>query len=224
MHPDAAPRARVSLTAIVENVVAAAGPDAVVDLRRDARGHGADAVADALLSRTDVGIIADPADVVRWGSRSPRVRGAGRATISPAVVFGAGATGSPAMSLVGRVLGVKVLRAGEGVSYGYTYRAPADTWVALVTGGYAQGIPRSLGNRAEVTIGGRRHPIVGRVAMDVCVVAIGEAAVTRGAAAVFFGDPLAGAPGVTEWAAASRLTPLELVTAVGLHTQREHRS
>ena len=51
---------------------------------------------------------------------------------------------------VGTVLVVKPLRAGEGVSYGYTHRAARDTRIALVVGGYAQGIVRALGNRAPV--------------------------------------------------------------------------
>ncbi|MBN9187598.1 MAG: alanine racemase, partial [Microbacterium sp.] len=56
------------------------------------------------------------------------------------------------MSLVGRVLSTKVLLADEGVSYGLTYRAPEDTHIALVTGGYAQGVLRGLGNRVSVSI------------------------------------------------------------------------
>ncbi|WP_457833122.1 alanine racemase C-terminal domain-containing protein, partial [Staphylococcus aureus] len=70
----------------------------------------------------------------------------------------------PVLSLHGRVLGTKPLLAGEGVSYGYIHRAPSDTTVALVTGGYAQGVVRSLGNAADVMIAGRRHRIVGCVA------------------------------------------------------------
>ena len=62
------------------------------------------------------------------------------------------------MSLRGTVLSVKALRQGEGVSYGHTYRAPSDTRVALVTGGYAQGIVRALGNRVDVMIAERMRP------------------------------------------------------------------
>ena len=54
------------------------------------------------------------------------------------------------MRLTGSVLLTKALRAGEGVSYGYTHRADADTRVALVTGGYAQGVVRGLGDRISV--------------------------------------------------------------------------
>lgn len=224
MPPDAAPRARVSLDAIVANV-RGADVAGTVDLRRDARGHGLIEVAGAVLAETDADIIVDEAGaagLVAAGISSPRVRTTGTPTVAPATVFGVSGGGSPALTLVGRVLGVKPLLAGEGVSYGYTHRATANTRVALVTGGYAQGIPRMLGNRAVVRIAGRPHRIIGRVAMDVCVVDVGDAEVPRGADVTFFGDPRDGAPGIAEWAAESALAPLELVTAVGLHTHREY--
>jgi alanine racemase len=121
------------------------------------------------------------------------------------------------------VLTVKPLLAGEGVSYGYTHRAPGDTRIALVTGGYAQGIVRALGNRVAVSVAGRRHRIVGRVAMDVCVIDIDSADVDRGADVLFLGDPSADEPGLGEWTAATGLTAGELVTVVGRRSERVYR-
>ena len=129
----------------------------------------------------------------------------------------------PAMRLVGTVLAVKPLRAGEGVSYGYIHRAPHDTSVALVVGGYAQGIVRALGSSVGVSIAGERHPIVGRVAMDVCVVDVGGASVRRRYDVVFFGVPDMGEPSLADWVEATGLTARELATAVGLRALREHR-
>jgi alanine racemase len=125
------------------------------------------------------------------------------------------------LRLTGTVLSVKPLRAGEGVSYGYAYRAPADTRVALVTGGYAQGIVRALGGAVDVAIAGERHPIVGRVAMDVCVVEIGDAVVRRGDEVLFLGDQAAGEPSLSDWIAVTGLRDLELITTVGLRAIRE---
>lgn len=126
----------------------------------------------------------------------------------------------PVMRLEGRVLSSKRLLPGEGVSYGYVFRATEPTRIALVSGGYAQGVVRSLGGRAQVVIHGRRCPIVGRVAMDVCVVDIRDLDVERGAAAVYFGDPAHGEPSLGEWTRATGYTGAELVTAVGLHAHR----
>nr|WP_246301376.1 alanine racemase C-terminal domain-containing protein [Microbacterium immunditiarum] len=126
------------------------------------------------------------------------------------------------MRLSGTVLGIKPLRAGEGVSYGYIHRAAHDTRVALVTGGYAQGVVRALGERANVRVGGALHPIIGRVAMDVCVVDVQEAEIRRGDPVVFFGDPASGEPSLQEWVRSTGMTAAELVAMVGARVRRDH--
>jgi len=75
-----------------------------------------------------------------------------------------------AMSLHTRVGFLKSVKAGERVSYGGTYTVPADTTLAVIPVGYADGYPRSLSGIAPVLIGGERRPIVGRVCMD-CIIA-----------------------------------------------------
>src|SRR5256714_12478649 len=74
------------------------------------------------------------------------------------------------MTLRARVALVKTAPAGHGVSYGHIYHTAADTALALVPLGYADGLPRSSSNVGEVFIGGRRHPGAGRMAMDQFVV------------------------------------------------------
>lgn len=143
------------------------------------------------------------------------------AALDAAILFGLpGSHARPVLSLRGRSLGSKPLLRGEGVSYGYTHRAPHDTTIALVTGGYAQGVVRSLGNAVTVAIDGRRHRIVGRVAMDVCVVDVEDAPVARGAEVVFFGDPADGHPSLAEWTDATGLTAAEIVAIVGARADR----
>lgn len=60
---------------------------------------------------------------------------------------------------------VKKLRAGESVSYGATYTAQEDEWLATLPVGYADGYSRSL-TGYQVLIDGHRCPIAGRVCMD----------------------------------------------------------
>lgn len=216
----------ISLPALGVNLraVIAARAGAVIDLRADAWGHGADAVARAAVAAGADRLLIDEADAAALA----RVVDPGRLQLtgtgtSPEAVYGLTAGFEPVLSLRGRVLSLKRLKAGEGVSYGYTHRAPRDTRVALVTGGYAQGVVRALGNAASVRVAGQRHPIIGRVAMDVCVVDVGpEAAVRRGDDVVFFGAGDADAPSLSEWSDATGLTAAELVTAVGLRNAREY--
>ena len=81
---------------------------------------------------------------------------------------------TPALSLIARLARVSEIAAGDGVSYGLTWRAERPSRVALVPVGYADGWRRSLGNRGEVLVGGRRCAIVGRVCMDHIVVDVTE--------------------------------------------------
>lgn len=204
-----------------------AGTSPVADLRADAWGHGTLAVAAELIAAGVDRLLVDDAPAARVLADAG-VSGATtthQPDLDPLTLFGlpGGAPdATPAMRLTGAVLSVKALRAGEGVSYGYAFRAPADTRVALVTGGYAQGIVRALGNRAHVLVGGVRHRIVGRVAMDVSVVDVGDSPVARGDEVVFFGDPRTGEPSLAEWVDATGLEPAELITAVGLRATREY--
>ncbi|WP_311199823.1 MULTISPECIES: alanine racemase [Kocuria] len=75
----------------------------------------------------------------------------------------------PAMTLRTRVANVKDVPAGAGVSYGLTYRTEGPTRLVLVPLGYADGVPR-VATGAPVRIGDRIFPVVGRIAMDQCVV------------------------------------------------------
>ena len=78
----------------------------------------------------------------------------------------------PAMRLQSAVSFVKVVDAGERISYGLRHAFDRDTVVATVPIGYADGVPRNLGLAGgEVLIGGRRRPIVGVVTMDQLMVA-----------------------------------------------------
>jgi alanine racemase len=224
--PRSAPVARISRAALTANARAARergirsyGSSL---LEADAWGHGAELVRDVLAAEEFV-----PEETVREVRRGDVEHGAvvGRpGTLQPSWLFGlpdSEHATAPALRLTGTVLSVKDLRAGEGVSYGYAYRASTDTRVALVTGGYAQGIVRGLGGAVHVAIARGRHPIIGRVAMDVCVVEITDAAVRRGEEALFLGDPAQGEPSLAEWVRATGLSAGELVTTVGLRAIRK---
>lgn len=121
----------------------------------------------------------------------------------------------PVMRLSGRLVRVKRVVAGEGVSYGHTWTAPADTIVGIVPLGYADGVPRVLSGRFDVAIGGELRPAVGRVCMDQFVVDLGagsDAAV--GDEVVLFGDPRRGEPHVQQWADALGTIHYEVVTGI----------
>lgn len=196
------------------------------DLRRDAWGHGLLAVAHAVTAAGAAEVRVDSAGEVE-ALRLEGIVGTttGEPDIDPDLLYGlptaAGASPTPGvMRLVGRVMSTKRLRAGEAVSYGYTFRAAHDTVVALVTGGYAQGVVRALGNHAEVEIAGVLRPIIGRVAMDVCVVDLQGTAADIGDAVTFFGGTGPASDAVHRWAGITGMTPAELVAVAGAHAVR----
>ncbi len=78
----------------------------------------------------------------------------------------------PAMSWRTQVVYFKVVEADHPVSYGSTWRSDHPVRVVTLPVGYGDGYFRALGNRADVLIGGQRHPVVGRVCMDQTMVDI----------------------------------------------------
>ncbi|MFN3540054.1 MAG: alanine racemase [Rhodococcus sp. (in: high G+C Gram-positive bacteria)] len=122
----------------------------------------------------------------------------------------------PVMTLSAQVANIKKVSEGESVSYGYTWTAPADTVVALVALGYADGVVRRLSGRFEVTIGGRRYPSVGRVCMDQFVVDLGGggSGVAVGDEALLFGPGDRGEAHAQDWADALDTISYEVVTGI----------
>ncbi len=76
----------------------------------------------------------------------------------------------PAMTLESSVITVRVVEAGECVGYGGAWSASRRSRVAIVAGGYGDGVLRSLPSGTPVLIEGRRAPLVGRVSMDMIAV------------------------------------------------------
>ncbi|WP_439591780.1 alanine racemase [Microbacterium sp.] len=126
----------------------------------------------------------------------------------------------PAMTLRGSVVAVRRVPEGTGVSYGYDHRTVGETTLALVSLGYADGVPRQASGRGPVRIGDADFRVAGRIAMDQFVVDVGDHPVAVGDEAVLFGDPTLGAPAADDWAAAASTVNYEIVTRVGPRVPR----
>jgi alanine racemase len=118
----------------------------------------------------------------------------------------------PAMTVRATVMLTKRVPAGQGLSYGHTYVTSAETTVAVIPVGYADGVPRAAGGRAPVSLNGTRFPIAGRVCMDQFVLDVGDLPVRAGDEAVLFG---AGGPHVDEWADVCGTINYEIVARMG---------
>jgi Alr-MurF fusion protein len=84
-----------------------------------------------------------------------------------------------ALSFKTLVAQVKMLPAGECVSYGCTYVTDRPTRIAVLPVGYADGFRRAPNNWGSVLLHGQEAPILGRVCMDQCMVDVTHIPQTR---------------------------------------------
>jgi alanine racemase len=106
---------------------------------------------------------------------------------------------SPAMTLKTAIMFTKRVKKGTSLSYGLTYQTTRDTYIATIPIGYADGFPRSLSNKARVTIGGKTYPVVGRVCMDQSLIDLGEDLYPNGQEVTIFGKEGITAVEVAAW-------------------------
>jgi len=146
---------------------------------------------------------------------------------SPAVAAAFAAAGPsgvlrPVLSLRARVAAVRELDAGSRPSYGRRRPLPERSFVATVPLGYADGVPRRLGELGmEVLIGGRRRPVAGTVTMDQVMVDCGPTGdVAPGDEVVLLGRQGDEEVTADEWAARLGTISYEVLTGIGPRVPR----
>ncbi|HEX5387530.1 MAG TPA: alanine racemase [Gemmatimonadales bacterium] len=146
------------------------------------------------------------ADLVRPGIF---LYGGGETTPSP----------RPVAAFRARVVALRRVAAGATVSYGGDWRAERPTTIATVAAGYADGVVRAEGRPRHIELNGRRVPVVGRVAMDMIMVALADDhAVSLGDIATIWG----GLVSLDEQARATGTISYELLTALGPRVPRRY--
>lgn len=104
----------------------------------------------------------------------------------------------PAFSLETELVHVKQISAGDGVGYGATFVADKEMWIGTLPIGYADGMIRKLAGQ-EVLVGGERVPIVGRICMDQCMIALPRA-YKVGEKVTLIGEQQGAVVSMEEWA------------------------
>ncbi len=108
--------------------------------------------------------------------------------ISPSLALDGQIDLQPVMRVRSQVSFLKKVPAGTRISYGLEWESPAETQIATVPIGYADGIRRRSGRAGvEVLINQKRYPIVGTVTMDQLMVDVGSDAVSPGDEVVLLG-------------------------------------
>ncbi|WP_294246433.1 alanine racemase [uncultured Sphingomonas sp.] len=113
-----------------------------------------------------------------------------------------------------QILQRRLVPAGETVGYNATWTAPADTEVAILNLGYADGYRRALSGLGAAVVDGERLPVLGRVSMDLLAVDV-TARPDLGE-----GDWLAMDYDLAAASAASGVSQYELLTGLGQRFSR----
>jgi alanine racemase len=133
----------------------------------------------------------------------------------------------PVLSLRARPVRVADLPAGWGISYGPTFTTSRASRIATLPIGYGDGWPRSLSNRTEAIVRGRRVPIVGNVAMDAVMADVTDipgAPVTPGDEFVLIGSQGEERITAADVAAARRTNSWEVVTNLAARLPRVYHA
>jgi alanine racemase len=121
----------------------------------------------------------------------------------------------PAMTVRARLVQVKQVPPGSGVSYGHRYVTSSPSTLGLVPLGYAEGVPRDASALVQVFARARRWFIAGTVSMNQFVVDFGAEPAAEGDEVLLFGSGDAGEPTAQDWADALGTISYEIATRFG---------
>jgi alanine racemase len=118
----------------------------------------------------------------------------------------------PALTWKSKVVFSKVTQPGRSVSYGSLWQAEAESRIATVPCGYADGYFRRMTNQSRVIINGKSYPQVGRICMDQFMVNVGEDEVNVGDEVTLMGGGIAPEE-LAEWAGTNEYEVMTNISA-----------
>jgi alanine racemase len=127
----------------------------------------------------------------------------------------------PVMQWKSQIILVKAITKGQPVSYSGSFTTQRDSLIATLPIGYADGLHRSLSNKMEVLIRGKRAPQIGNICMDMTLIDVTEIQdVQAGDEVVLFGKQEDQTITVEEMATKGGTIPYEILCNVGKRVPR----
>lgn len=126
----------------------------------------------------------------------------------------------PVLSLKTKVIYVKGVPAGCGISYGHKYVTRNATKIVTLPIGYGDGYPRNLSNQGPVLIKGRVFRIAGIICMDQIMVDVGNAPIRTQDEVVLIGTQGKNKITAEELARLTNTIPYEIVCGLGSRIPR----
>lgn len=126
----------------------------------------------------------------------------------------------PVLSLKTKVIFIKRVPGGYGISYGHDYITKKTTTIVTLPIGYGDGYPRNLSNQAPVLIRGKRFKICGKICMDQIMVDVGDCPLRIGDEVVLVGSQGKNKITAEELAKLSGTIPYEIACGLGSRIPR----
>jgi alanine racemase len=128
---------------------------------------------------------------------------------------------APVMTFKTRLMQLKRVPAGCGVSYGHTFVTPRESTIGVLAVGYADGYRRGLQHGGEVLIRGRRAPVVGAVCMDLTMIDLTDVPdAAAGDEAILWGGSGDAMISVNDVARLAQTISYEMLSTVGRRVPR----
>lgn len=131
----------------------------------------------------------------------------------------------PLLSLKTKIIFIKTIAKGKGVSYGHSYISSSKMKVATLPIGYGDGYPRALSNKAYCLVNGKKAKIIGRICMDQTMINITKIeGVSVGQEVVLIGKQKGEAITAEQLARLADTIPYEIVCNLGDRIRRVYKS
>jgi alanine racemase len=128
----------------------------------------------------------------------------------------------PVMSFCTRLVQVRTIPAGRGVSYGSTFVTDKPTRIGVIPVGYGHGYSSLLSNKGEVMVEGKRAPVIGRVTMDMTMIDLSDVPeADLNDLVILFGGENSSRIDVGEVAGVAGLLPYEVMCTIGKRVVRK---
>jgi alanine racemase len=121
-----------------------------------------------------------------------------------------------------RVVEIRDVLRGDGVSYNSTWVAKRDSRIATIAAGYADGFRRILSNRGVALVGGQRVRVAGNVTMDMTMLDVTDVACTVGDIATLIGRDGDESLDVQEVAQIAEMSSYEMLVGLKLRVPRRY--
>jgi len=126
----------------------------------------------------------------------------------------------PALNWKSLVVYFKVIKAGNAVGYGLTYKPDHKIRAVTIPVGYGDGYFRSMSHKAKVLLNGKLYPVIGNISMDQIIVNIENDSAYNGDEIILLGSDGKNSISCEDLAEWAGTIPYEILTNINTRVPR----